>query len=68
MHLTKIEGIHTMQTTTSPRGSSRRNVNKDLEGAQRMRETTAAKAENKVMTGGMYHMVRTGRRVCVIVI
>ena len=64
LHPTKAKGTYAMQITISHRGSSRRNRNEDWEDAQQMRETTTARAENRVMTAGMYGLVKTGHWVC----
>ena len=58
------EGMYAMQTTTSLRGSSRNNQNEGWEDAQQMRETTAAKAENRAMMAGMHSLAETDHRVC----
>ena len=46
--------MYAMQTTTSLTGSSRNNLNEGREDAQQMRETAAAKAENRATKAGMH--------------
>ena len=53
LHQTVEEGMCAMQIAILLRGSSRNNQNEGWEDAQQMQETTAAKAENKVMRAGM---------------
>ena len=48
-HQTAEEGMRAAQIAISLRGSSRNNQNEGQEDAWQMRETTAAKAENKAM-------------------
>ena len=54
----------TMQTATSLRGFSRNNQNEGQEDAWQMRETTAAKAENKATRAGMHSLAEIDPRVC----
>ena len=64
LYLTEVEGMYTMQTITSLKGSSRNNQNKGWEDAQQMRENAAAKAENRAMMAGTYSLVKTDPRAC----
>ena len=52
-HQTAEEGTCATQIAISLRGFSRNNQSKGREDAQQMRETAAAKAENKAMRAGM---------------
>ena len=66
-HQTVEEGMCTVQITILLRGSSRNNQNKGQKDARQMRETTAAKAQNKVMRAGMYSLAETDLRVCMLI-
>ena len=57
----------TAQIAISLRGSSRNNQNKGWEDAEQMRETTAAKAENKAMRAGMCSPAEIDLRVCMLI-
>ena len=61
------EGMCTAQTATSLRGFSRNNQNEGKEDAWQMRETAAAKAENKAMKAGMHSLAETDLRVCMLI-
>ena len=63
-HQTAEEGMCAMQITILLRGSSRNNQNKGQEDARWMRETAAAKAENKVMRAGIHSPAEIDLRVC----
>ena len=63
-HQTAEEGMCTAQIAILLRGSSRNNQNEGREDARQMRETAAAKAENKVMRAGMCSPAETDLTVC----
>ena len=65
-HQAAEEGMCAMQIATSLRGSSRNNQNEGWEDAPQMRETAAAKAENKVMRAGMCSLAEIDLRVCML--
>ena len=67
LHQTAEEGMCATQIAILLRGSSRNNQNEGLEDAWQMQETTAAKAENKVMRAGMRSPAETDLRVCMLV-
>ena len=61
------EGTCTVQTTTSLRDFPRSNQNVGQEDARQMRETTAAKAENKARRAGMHSLAEIDLRVCTLI-
>ena len=66
-HQITEEGMCAMQITILPRCTSRNNLNKGWENAQRMRETATAKAENKVMRAGMRSLTEIDPRVYMLI-
>ena len=66
-HQTTEEGMCTMQITILLTGSSRNNQNEGQEDAWWMRETAAAKAENKGMRAGMHSLAEIDLRVCILI-
>ena len=66
-HQTAEEGMCTEQIAILLRGSSRNNQSEGQEDTQQMRETVAAKAENKAMRAGMCSPAEIGLRVCMLI-
>ena len=67
LHPITEEGMCTTQIATSLRVSSRNNQNEGWEGTRQMRETAAAKAENKAMRAGMHSLAEIDLRVCMLI-
>ena len=65
-HQTAEESMCATQIATSLRGSSRNNQNEGREDAWQMRETAAAKAENKATRAGTRSPAEIDLRVCML--
>ena len=61
------KGMCTVQITILLRGFSRNNQKEGQEDTQQMRETAAAKAENKAMRAGMRSPAEIDLRVCMLI-
>ena len=66
-HQTTEEGMCAAQITISLRGFSRNNQNEGREDTRQMRETTTAKAENKVTRAGTHSLAEIDLRVCMLI-
>ena len=66
-HQTAEEGMCATQIAILLRGSSRNNQKEGRQDTWQMRETTAAKAENKVMRAGTCSPAEIDLRVCMLI-